>query len=167
MSNLKPFDLQAALSGKTVMLRDGRKAYVRHHETELPVAENMRLIGFSVTGCRAAWCEDGSYYTGCGISDSDIIGMYPETRVINGFEVPAPETKKPALDTKYYTPLLTNHCFAVGRNWEDDGFDNRSLQRGLVFLSVQDAIATAKAMLGIDPNTKAMPDIGPYSETEL
>lgn len=36
-NKLKPFDLQAALRGEPVMLRNGEMAYVRHHETELPV----------------------------------------------------------------------------------------------------------------------------------
>lgn len=156
MKNLKPFDLQAALSGKAVMLRDGTKAYVRHHEKELNVVNSKRLLGYAASGAQRTWCENGSYSTPSETLCRDIIGMYPETRTINGFEVPAPETKKPALDTKYYTPLLTNDYFFCGACWQDDGFHNSSLQRGLVFLNVEDAIATAKAMLGIDP----------YGETE-
>lgn len=155
MKNLKPFDLQAALSGKAVMLRDGEKAFVRHHETEHPTAKDEPLLGYREAGSWS-WCADGASDSTGGESPFDIIGMYPETRIINGFEVPAPETKKPALDTKYYTPLLTNNGFCCGVRWDDDGSDNRSLQRGLVFLNVEDAIANAKAMLGIDPNAKAM-----------
>lgn len=150
MKNLKPFDIEEALAGKAVVLRDGRKAYVRHHETELDVTLNYKLLGYLEDGDQRSWCENGDYIYAT-INDADIIGMYHETRIINGFEVPAPETKKPALDTKYHTPLLTSNCFCCWASWEDDCFDNRALQRGLVFLSEEGAIATAKAMLGIDP----------------
>ena len=43
---LKPFDLQAALKGEAVMLRNGDKAYIRHHETEMPVLRSWE-VGFS------------------------------------------------------------------------------------------------------------------------
>lgn len=156
MKNLKPFDLQAALSGKAVMLRNGDKAYVRYHETELTVEEDIRLAGFTADGSRRAWCENGDYYISDRLCDDDIIGMYPETRVINGFEVPAPETEELEYGTSYYLASLEGRHFLSRVTWDDHEMDRLWLKRGLAFLNKEDAIATAKAMLGIDP----------YSETE-
>lgn len=151
---MKPFNLEEALTGKAVKLRDGSKAYVRHHETELPVDEDMRLMGFLPDGSMVSWRVDGYYDSPKYPTDGDIIGMYPETRVINGFEVPAPapETEVPVSHANYYIATPTNECLYSYETWS--GCHNHRmylLERGLVFLNKEDAIATAKAMLGIDP----------------
>lgn len=79
--SLKPFDLQTALKGEPVMLRNGMKAFVRHHETELDVATQSSLIGFFL--CKDerispyAWNQHGKYRVEWE-SDLDIIGMYPK-----------------------------------------------------------------------------------------
>lgn len=158
MKNLKPFDLQAALDGKAVMLRDGRKAYVRHHEAEIAVMKNSELLGVATCSGRGAvecsWNCSGMYWG--GIEDNrDIIGMYPETRVINGFEVPAPEIKELAHLEQYYVaaPSVENLCLA--HTWVGDRRDRLAFSRGIVFLNKEDAIANAKAMLGIDPHSEA------------
>ena len=157
MKNLKPFDVREALAGKAVVLRDGRKAYVRHHETELLVDESMRLFGFRADGYYLTWCESGTYYASDTTSEYDIMGMHQETRIINEFEVPLPETQAPERGTTYYSPdLMRCHLFA-SLVWDDDDYDFRMLNRGLVFLNLDVAIATAKAMLGVDP----------YGEDEL
>ena len=153
MSNLKPFSLPEALSGKAVMLRDGGKAYVRHHETELDVPDHNKLVGY----CDASWLvwrEDGDYFKKGVRSKYDIIGMYPETRVINGFAVPAPQTEELEYGTPYYLASSEARHFHNCAIWDDHEMDKLWLERGLAFLNAEDAIATAKAMLGIDPNSK-------------
>lgn len=95
--SLKPFDLDAALKGEPVMLRNGSKAFVRHHETELTTAIDGALLGY-LDGVRAqmwTWSTDGASLPNGDESQQDIIGMWPKTRTINGFEVPAPETETP------------------------------------------------------------------------
>lgn len=151
MKNLKPFDLQAALSGKAVMLRGGEKAFVRHHETELDTPEGHRLLGYIDCGEMVTWCENGDYLTGVATYAADIIGMHPETRAINGFEVPAPETQEPSLGSRYYLADTRLIGFCSEECWGDENIDKIWLERGLVFLNKEDAIASAKAMLGIDP----------------
>lgn len=154
MKNLKPFDLQAALSGKAVMLRDGRKAFVRHHEKELNVVNSKRLLGYAANGAQHTWCENGSYSTPSETLYLDIISMYPETRIINGFEVPAPEINELECDTDFYLASPITEQLYMGIIWVGNRTDKFMLNRGLVFLNKEDAIATAKAMLGIDPNSK-------------
>lgn len=153
MKNLKPFDLQAALSGKAVMLRNGEKAYVRHHETELSFTADSVLLGY-IEGTGAwSWCVDGLSRATNEESPYDIVGMWKETRIINGFEVPAPS--EPEQGDEYFVAMPSCEDFYVRYVWHYDKIDKRCLGRGLAFLSKEDAIANAKAMLGIDPYSEA------------
>lgn len=155
--NLKPFDLEAALSGEPVMLRDGSKAFVRHHETEQVVDEDSRLWGIVLSewnACPAAsWTTQGAWRYEGGEHELDIIGMYPKTRIINGFEVPAPEEVEPAEGSVYYIPILHIINYYSANQWVGGAMEEieQRLHRGLVFLRIEDAIANAKAMLGINP----------------
>ena len=102
------------------------------------------------------WSKDGLYDVDECENELDIIGMWPKTRIINGFEVPAPETEGLNERESYYTPVFNNNCFYREEKWAEGSlFDLRSLERGIVFLSAEDAIANAKAMLGIDPYGEA------------
>ena len=153
--NLKPFALQAALQGEPVMLRNGDEAFVRYHETELDTPI-YKLLGYRACGEYISWREDGIYYDGDSESNLDIIGMWPKTRIINGFEVPAPEIKEPEFGTKYYlASTLNEYFFAEYCTWDGERFEACWLERGLIFLNKEDAIANAKAMLGIDPYAEA------------
>lgn len=74
------FDLQKALRGEPVVLRNGLKAYIRHRETEL---ETAPLLGFFMRDGSlgiGAWEECGANYWSrrTGESDYDIIGMWTE-----------------------------------------------------------------------------------------
>lgn len=84
----------------------------------------------------------------------EIVGMHPETRVINGFKVPAPETEVPASFTNYYVATPTLYCLYGYETWSGHRIHRMWLARGLVFLNKEDAVATAKAMLGIDPGSE-------------
>lgn len=158
---LKPFDLQAALNGEPVMLRGGCKAFVRHHETEQPIPLSWQLWGVKAGNKGDAelltWSQSGDYREDGGASKYDIIGMFATTRTVNGFEVPAPEKQALYDGDEYYSPVLANVDFCIKLIWDDDdgAFDIRLLDRGLVFLNKEDAIANAKAMLGIDPYEEA------------
>lgn len=153
--HLKQFDLQAALNGEAVMLRDGSKAFVRHHETEVEVGDHWRLWGVITTEGGSAtpawWPKEGRFSELPKEHYQDIIGMWPKTRIINGFEVPAPETTKPERNAIYFATDVNHADMAGCREWDNDAFDTRMLERGLVFLTKEDAIANAKAMLGINP----------------
>lgn len=154
MKNLKPFDLGEALSGKAVMLRDGRKVYVRQHRIEPGINESRRLVGYGSTRSYLAWCPNGRWFESNTQSNRDIIGMWPEARTINGFEVPEPETKDLEMGSTYFVPHLLSDNYFERLSWDGDDIDMLSLERGVVFLNKEDAIATTKAMLGIDPHTQ-------------
>lgn len=151
MNNLKPFSLPEALAGKAVMLRNGEKAFVMHHETECPTEIDEVLLGYREGASSWSWCAGGASRATLDESPSDIIGMYPEFRTINGFEVPAPESKGLEEGCTYFLALPHAESLFISREWSHCNTDRLWLKRGLVFLNKKDAIATAKAMLGIDP----------------
>ena len=78
---MKPFDLEAALDGTPVKLRDGSKAYVLYHELLLHNTD-YQLLGYREIGSvghkAIAWTERGEY---CANEESpqDIIGMWADS----------------------------------------------------------------------------------------
>ena len=77
----------------------------------------------------------------------------PKTIVVNGFTVNAPLNKEPEKNARFFVAdPATEQLY-----YEDLGFhekyDTLRLARGLIFNNKEDAIAMAKAMLRIDPNT--------------
>lgn len=73
------------------------------------------------------------------------------TRVINRYEVPAPVDYplEPKADYFIATPEAVSwYCDC---EWSDDLEDTLWLERGIVFLTEEHAIANAKAMCGVDP----------------
>jgi hypothetical protein len=163
--NIKPFNLEAALAGEPVMLRNGNKAFVRHHETEQEVADDFRIWGVVTFGwgeCTVtSWTVHGEKTFANSLSIAiqrgyDIVGMYPtsKTRIINGFEVPAPHHEELKVGDWYFRPILIYDEFCEEERWSVGSYDLRLLERGLVFLNKEDAIANAKAMLGIDPHVE-------------
>lgn len=94
---IKPmeFDLQEALAGQPVVLRNGEKAFVRHHETEVKLLRP--LIGFMCSGDTEAWSLQGGYLNDF-TSEYDIVGMWIEPAVFNHWDALDPKWKFIAAD---------------------------------------------------------------------
>src|SRR5699024_1405098 len=78
---MKPFNLEKALAGEPVKLRNGKKAYVRHHEREHYTCRP--LVGYLENAFGGVWLIS---WTRSGRADiesndalNDIIGMWPRT----------------------------------------------------------------------------------------
>lgn len=69
-----------------------------------------------------------------------------ETRSLNGYEYPAPETEAPEVGTRYYVPDLVYGACA-GTKWQDDPRDKARLKAGVVHLSEKNAIAHRNAII--------------------
>jgi len=86
------------------------------------------------------------------VDDPDFAGaceyrLAPRTILVNGVEVPSPEKVSPEVGATYYVPDQSEESLAYGFSWGDDEMDARFLERGLVYLDKESAIARAKAML--------------------
>jgi hypothetical protein len=66
---------------------------------------------------------------------------------VNGVEVPAPETVAPAVGDMYYVANLAGENLYVCHHWCDDKADIEWLDKGLAYLTAENAIARSEAML--------------------
>ena len=147
-TRLIPFDLEKALAGETVVTRDGREV---SQVTLFDCSSKYPLVAV-VDGEVYGFAKTGGHYISGHPSSLDLF-MKPKTRIINGFEVPAPVTDPDSMKVgdKYYCADGSESSWFFWSSWAGDETDKMWLERGLVFLRKEDAIANAKAMLGINP----------------
>lgn len=75
--NYEKFDVEKALSGEPVILRNGSKAFIRHKEEEFKMG--LPLVGIDLgRECWETWMLSGSVYSNRMDYDYDIVGMYPK-----------------------------------------------------------------------------------------
>lgn len=99
----------------------------------------------------------------CFISSNDHQIMRDMIEV-NGFKVPLGEKAQPKDLTEYRLPNPTNPCMVNRCVWVGDNDDLFRLSNGLIYLAQEDAIARAKAMLGVDPYAVADPDVPDFDD---
>lgn len=78
--------------------------------------------------------------------------LKPRTRMLNGFEVPAPMDVMPDVGSRYW---VIDACDINGSDdiiFSNDAADQRAFNRGFMFATREDAIANFKAICGEDPN---------------
>lgn len=102
------------------------------------------------------YCESGPWYLVEYLhhlsDDSMIFRIKPKTRMINGFEVPCAMDKEPREgDSYYYSDITLYELYSKGTY--NSAWDKKNFDRGICFSNKENAIAVAKAMLGIDPNS--------------
>lgn len=89
---MKEFDLEKALAGEPVLLRDGRKAIIFHripdeykYSGEGDVVYKLRGMTFTKEGyindASESWTLDGVYDLSIDDSPDDIIGMWEEPKI--------------------------------------------------------------------------------------
>jgi len=93
----------------------------------------------------AAW-EDSVFF-----GSASSVKLTPRTREVNGFTVPAPVREPIKNGSVYYVEDPTDSCWYVAHSWGGGDLDKRFLERGLIHLNQDSAIANAKAHRGIDP----------------
>lgn len=76
--------------------------------------------------------------------------LKPRTITVNGREIVAGEMVAPKLQSEYFLPHVSKANRYASEIWDASEFDLRVLNDGLVHLTKENAIAHAKAMLGID-----------------
>lgn len=93
---MKPFDLEKALAGEPVKLRDGSKAYVRYVVPDEHLRggdDDHKLQGYAVDDGKFdewyCWDISGKYFSD-STSEFDIIEMWQEPRPRVQLDLPAP-----------------------------------------------------------------------------
>lgn len=144
---MKPFNLEKALAGEPVRLRDGHKAIVYYcvpDEIKLdaqgtPVSFPVKGMTFSkngyLTNSTIAWRKDGRYR--CSESDYDIVGMWEEPKLTTA-EI-MEKAFKESLELRYSKLLPGYRGFrAVGKTIDNDYILQDCDNGNLFFASVFD-----------------------------
>ncbi|MHB9991730.1 pyruvate kinase [Pasteurella multocida] len=151
---MKPFDLEKALAGEPVVLRNGSKAFIAKSIPTEHVKKEGELIGYLVEDSKfhscATWTKDGKYNPYFSSHIYDIIGMYEEPRPTVTLTLPCPiqepqegmwfiddiNSENPIGKSEY---TRNNHMHWMKLN-------HRNLYLGVYFASKEDAQAWLDAM---------------------
>lgn len=75
------------------------------------------------------------------------IRVKPKTITIGGIEIQQPEKTAPENGVEYFVPSFATDALYVSNEWYDDHVDRQRLDRGVVHLDRESAIAHTKALL--------------------
>lgn len=147
--NTTPFNLEKALTGEPVMTRDGKEVT----QLTLFTVDSVYNLAGVVDGVLLRYTTEGVYIVN-QVTDLDLfMKVEVKTHKVNGFEVPAPVTNPEDMKVgvTYYGADNTDLDWHFGTTWANDAKDKAWIARKLVFMSKEDAIANAKAMVGVNP----------------
>ena len=141
---MKPFDLEEALQGKPVQLRNGNKAFIQTDLRKLGLLESITpyvIKGISVASDGADWHEyswtaNGQSLEGYINRDSDIIGMYEEPTPTITVTLPIPF--KPKVGEQYFYIGGLNSMVSEG-NFNNGIFEKLAVSAGFCFRTEEDA----------------------------
>ena len=158
---MKPFDLEEALQGKPVQLRNGDKGIICYKVPNEYIYANGDTVNYPLKGMvlsnkgfiadsNACWCEDGRYTIDVHIEPEhshDIIGMWEEPTPTVTLTLPKPF--KPKKGEKYFTIVTKSKYDPLSivdtYNFETPT-DNDLINQGNAFKKEEDAQAWIDAM---------------------
>ena len=154
---MKPFDLEEALQGKPVQLRNGNKAFIQTDLRKLGLLESITpyvIKGISVASDGADWHEyswtaNGQSLEGYIDRDSDIIGMYEEPTPTITVTLPIPF--KPKIGEPFFyinKSIIGNLIVDSSRYTSDEREIENCAPTGNCFRTEEDAQAWLNAMKG-------------------
>lgn len=145
--NTTPFNLEKALTGEPVMTRDGKEVT----QLTLFTVDSVYNLAGVVDGVLLRYTSEGEYLR----NEPHYLDLFmkAKTHMVNGFEVPTPVTNPENMETgvTYYGADNTDLDWYFESVWSNDVLDKVWIARNLVFMNKEDAIANAKAMVGVNP----------------
>ncbi|HDR0739561.1 TPA: pyruvate kinase, partial [Pasteurella multocida] len=141
---MKAFDLEKAIAGEPVVLRDGSKAFVKF-EVPKELRENnfADIVGFRIRGNEfivEEWDIDGVARSSCG--HRDIVGMYEEPRPTVTLTLPCP-LKSVTVGQRVFYLDLNKQCERICAFLfqKDSTYHFNLLKNGGIFSTEEDAQA--------------------------
>lgn len=155
---MKKFNLNEALDGKPVQLRDRRKAFVKAILEQSRWLKHYTVLGYARNGNNEEflhWDTNGNCMPD-DISDDDIVGMWEDPRIINGIEVPRAVTLDTVENAQLYYFISLFSKELVSQMGVDTFNEHcrEAIKRGLVFKTKEDAQKMAKALLNYKEGKK-------------
>ncbi|MGC6247213.1 pyruvate kinase [Bisgaard Taxon 45] len=146
---MKEFDLEKALAGEPVVLRNGNKAFVKF-VLENPLYEDNQVVGFHIDDegneeC-INWRKDGIHIPNVN-SMYDIIGMWEEPRPTVTLTLPCPLKAVTAGQRVFYLDLNKQNEQVCSFLFQTDStYHFNLLENGGIFSTEEDAQAWLDAM---------------------
>ncbi|AHG83049.1 Pyruvate kinase [Bibersteinia trehalosi USDA-ARS-USMARC-189] len=142
----KPFDLEKALQGEPVKLRNNDKAFVKYLISDDYIRDNKdhQVQGYIVDEenvflSEVSWTVSGSHFNDGTIAQYDIVGMWEEPRPTVTLTLPCP-LKEPRDEMWFISSSFTIIKSAGG------GGSKKFLEEGRCFASEYDAQEWLNAM---------------------
>lgn len=141
---MKEFNLEKALAGEPVLLRDGKKGIVFYRVPDKYKLSDGEEVGYKLRGMTfdtygflsdtcASWTLGGAYNLDNNHNDEDIIGMWEEPK-ISIEDLPKPFKPK---DGEKYVYIVGSEVFH--RISIKDDFDTSLSEGGQCYLTEEDA----------------------------
>ena len=141
---MKEFNLEAALNGEPVMLRNGKKAIIYYctpaefkFDENIPDSFPLKGMVFDLNGYlddpSVSWRCNGSFR--CSEDDRDIIGMWEEPK-ISIEDLPKPFTPE---ETQHYYYINGGYVECEDEYASKNDFDSKAAKRGNCFRNREDA----------------------------
>ena len=152
---MKPFDLEAALQGEPVVLKNGKKAYIGMNLFDLGVLEDATpypLQGVALEEDGSDFTNESWTLTGLRIEHNktdpfNIIGMYEEPTPTVTVTLPKPFKPKEGDIYFYIHSHETNAYLEVHDSvWDNSRYDQLLYSSGNAFRKEEDAQAWIDAM---------------------
>ncbi|WP_427833693.1 hypothetical protein [Actinobacillus pleuropneumoniae] len=156
----EPFDLEKALAGEPVLLRDGSKAYIFHCINDgFAKKHNIgyQLLGVIVDSLEGkqltrSWAKSGIFNEVNPYPDFDIIGMWrePEPQLSNNsLQLPKPLTEPLNNDDNYFTLASRNGKYVIDDwRWKDKTSDHIFLREARIYKTKDDVIKIIETITG-------------------
>ncbi|MDW0618579.1 pyruvate kinase [Mannheimia haemolytica] len=145
---MKPFDLNKALAGEPVKLRNNDKAFVKYLISDDYIRDNKdhQVQGYTVDEenvflSEVSWTVSGSHFNDGTIAQYDIVGMWEEPRPTVTLTLPCP------LKEPYEGMWFIDNDFTVVKSmFANAPFVKKFLPQGRCFASEEDAQEWLDAM---------------------
>ena len=125
-------------------LKEALIAHLQGQKVEVKTFKHWEPLTHWASRCGASLLvaiADSDFATACEFR------LAPHTIKVNGVEVPAPEKDVPNNGDKVFVADPCNKDFYYPMTWYGIGENYTALNRKLIYLNKEDAIARAKAML--------------------
>lgn len=143
LQNTTPFNLTDALAGSPIVTRQGKLVKFIAYVPEARVA-NQRVL-FLVEG-QIRSVDSTGVWSDSVESPNDLF-MLEQTNNLNGFSYPSPLTEPPSFSTIVYITDISSSDFCFDITWTGEEYDVDVLNRGIVHLTQDNAVAHAQAII--------------------
>lgn len=143
IENTTPFNLTDAIAGCPIVTRSGEPATFIAYVPEATF-DNQRVL-FLINGQIRSCNVNGTFSV--NVESAIDLFMLTKTSEVNGFSYPVALTEPPSFNTIVYITDISSSDFCFDIVWTGEEYDVDVLNRGIVHLTQDNAVAHAQAII--------------------